>query len=118
MDPPQHGPKRRMLISDFTVKRVKGLRRNRAHRARLHRRHAGAGRRSTCQQVRVPVPSMVICQLLACRTPDHEFSRTRQATGQSVWTRRIRCRARRLAGYLDELITKLQAEPEPGCSAA
>jgi vitamin D 1,25-hydroxylase len=117
MDPPEHGPKRRMLISEFTVKRIKGMRADieRIVHGFIDEMLAAGPTADLVSQFALPVPSMVICQLLGVPYADHEFfqdasKRLVQSTdAQSAIDARDD-----LAGYMDDLITKFQAEPGPG----
>jgi cytochrome P450 len=117
MDPPEHGPKRRMLISDFTVKRVKGMRPDieRIVHGFIDDMLAAGPPVDLVSRFALPVPSMVICQLLGVPYADHEFFQdASRRLVQSMDAADSMAARDDLAGYLDELITKLQAEPEPG----
>jgi pentalenic acid synthase len=117
MDPPEHGPKRRMLISEFTVKRIKGMRADieRIVHGFIDDMLAKGPTADLVSQFALPVPSMVICQLLGVPYADHEFfqdaSRRLVQGTDAEETRRAR---NDLAGYMDGLISKLEAEPGPG----
>ncbi|KAA8888860.1 cytochrome P450 [Nocardia colli] len=117
LDPPEHGAQRRMLISEFTLKRVKAMRADieRIVHGFIDDMLAAGPPADLVSQFALPVPSMVICRLLGVPYEDHdEFQdasrRLVQATsGEGA------CAARNeLAVYLDGLITRSQAEPGPG----
>ncbi|HEY3606168.1 MAG TPA: cytochrome P450 [Pseudonocardiaceae bacterium] len=117
MDPPEHGPKRRMLISDFTVKRVRGMRPDieRIVHGFIDDMLAAGPPVDLVSKFALPVPSMVICQLLGVPYADHEFFQdASRRLVQSTNAADATAARDDLAGYLDDLITKLQAEPKPG----
>jgi pentalenic acid synthase len=117
MDPPEHGPKRRMLISDFTVKRVRGMRPDieRIVHGFIDDMLAAGPPVDLVSRFALPVPSMVICQLLGVPYADHEFFQdASRRLVQSTNAADATAARDDLAGYLDDLITKLQAEPKPG----
>jgi pentalenic acid synthase len=117
MDPPEHGPKRRMLISEFTVKRIKGMRPDieRIVHGFIDDMLAAGPPADLVSRFALPVPSMVICQLLGVPYADHEFFQdASRRLLQSTDVAGTRAARDDLAGYMDELITKLQAEPAPG----
>ncbi|MFD7017728.1 cytochrome P450 [Streptomyces sp. NPDC059161] len=117
MDPPEHGPRRRMLISEFTVKRIKGMRKDieRIVHGFIDDMLRAGPPADLVSQFALPVPSMVICQLLGVPYADHDFfqdasKRLVQATdvAGAVAARDD------LRAYLDTLITRLEAEPGSG----
>ncbi|MER0444048.1 cytochrome P450 [Streptomyces sp. Edi4] len=117
MDPPEHGPRRRMMISEFTVKRIKGMRPDieRIVHGFIDDMLASGPPADLVSQFALPVPSMVICQLLGVPYADHDFFQDA--------SRRL-LQAEDVAGasaarddlqhYLDGLIAKMQSEPGPG----
>jgi cytochrome P450 len=117
MDPPEHGTKRRMLISEFTVKRIKGMRQDieRIVHGLIDDMLAAGPPADLVSQFALPVPSLVICQLLGVPYADHEFfqdaSRRLVQGTDAAGTLKARDN---LAGYMDGLITKLEAEPGQG----
>jgi pentalenic acid synthase len=117
MDPPDHGSRRRMLISEFTVKHIKGMRADieRIVHGFIGEMLAAGPPADLVSQFALPVPSMVICRLLGVPYEDHDLfqdasRRLVQATDEAG---AITARDD-LDHYLDGLITKLQAEPGPG----
>jgi pentalenic acid synthase len=75
LDPPEHGVQRRMLISEFTVKRIKSMRSDveRIVRGFLDEMLAAGPPADLVSAFSLPVPSMVICRLLGVPYDDHEF---------------------------------------------
>ncbi|QIS03487.1 cytochrome P450 [Nocardia brasiliensis] len=117
LDPPEHGAKRRMLISEFTLKRVKGMRADieRIVHGFIDDMLVAGPPADLVDQFALPVPSMVICRLLGVPYEDHDLFQdasrrlVQSATGEAA----IAARGE-LAAYLDGLITRAQAEPGPG----
>ncbi|MGC0416949.1 cytochrome P450 [Embleya sp. AB8] len=117
LDPPEHGPRRRMTISEFTVKRIKGMRDDieRIVHGAIDDLLAAGPPADLVKHFALPVPSMVICGLLGVPYADHEYfqdasRRLLQATdGADAIAARDH-----LDGYLDGLITQFQAKPGPG----
>ncbi|GGU97707.1 cytochrome P450 [Streptomyces albospinus] len=117
LDAPEHGPKRRMTISEFTVRRIKGMRPEieKIVHGFLDAMLAAGPPADLVGQFALPVPSMVICRVLGVPYADHDFfqdasRRLVQATDAkgAVGGRED------LERYLDGLITTFQAEPGPG----
>lgn len=75
MDEPEHGYYRRMTIPEFTVKRINELRpriEEIADRAAGQLRAAGSPA-DLVANFAVPIPSLVICEVLGVPYSDHEF---------------------------------------------
>jgi len=117
LDPPEHGPKRRMLISEFTVKRVKGMRGDieQIVYGLIDDMLAAGPPADLVGRFALPVPSMVICRLLGVPYEDHEFFQdASRRLVQSSTAAESRAARDDLAAYLDGLITTVQAQPRPG----
>ncbi|MGX1777710.1 cytochrome P450 [Nocardia brasiliensis] len=117
MDPPEHSTQRRMLISEFTLKRVKAMRADieKIVHGFLDDLLAAGPPADLVAQFALPVPSMVICRLLGVPYEDHEFFQDASRRLVQSTTAEGAIAARRdLAVYLDGLITRSQAEPGPG----
>ncbi|GGK22247.1 cytochrome P450 [Pilimelia terevasa] len=79
MDPPEHGPARRAVVGEFTVKRMQAM------RPRIQQIVDGclddllAAPRPAdlVRHVSLPVPSLVICELLGVSYADHDFFQSR-----------------------------------------
>ncbi|MFJ8133878.1 cytochrome P450 [Streptomyces hydrogenans] len=116
-DDPEHNVQRRMLIPSFSLKRTEAMRpRIQATVDRLLDAMEAAG--PTAELVSafaLPVPSIVICDLLGVPYEDHDFfeeqSRRllRGPTGED-----IEDALARLEGYLGDLIDAKRAEPGEG----
>ncbi|MBF6548250.1 cytochrome P450 [Nocardia brasiliensis] len=117
MDPPEHSTQRRMLISEFTLKRVKVMRADveKIVHGFIDDLLAAGPPADLVGRFALPVPSMVICRLLGVPYEDHEFFQDASRRLVQSTTAQGAIDARRdLAVYLDGLITRLQAEPGPG----
>ncbi|MGG2461411.1 cytochrome P450 [Streptomyces sp. RGM 3693] len=117
MDPPEHGTKRRMTISEFTVKRIKGMRAEieQIVHGFLDEMLAAGPTADLVSQFALPVPSMVICQLLGVPYADHDFFQDASKRLVQAPDAESAAGARdELARYMDGLITQFQAEPGPG----
>jgi vitamin D 1,25-hydroxylase len=117
MDAPEHGPRRRMVISDFTVKHVKGMRGDieRIVHGFIDDLLAAGPVADLANQFALAVPSMVICEILGVPYADHDFFQdASRRLLQSPDFAGSQAAINDLQGYLDGLITRLQAEPGPG----
>ncbi|WP_055484149.1 cytochrome P450 [Streptomyces sp. WMMB 322] len=115
MDPPEHGQARRAVVGEFTVKRMAALRPRIQQIVDEHVDALLAGPRPAdlVRALSLPVPSLVICELLGVPYADHEFFQSRSA--------RLLRRTEPMAGreqardelrtYLDELITAKEQDP-------
>ncbi|GAA2070988.1 cytochrome P450 [Streptomyces albiaxialis] len=120
LDPPEHGPRRRMAIREFTVRRVKGMRADveRIVHTFLEDMIASGQPADLVSRFALPVPSMVICQLLGVPYADHDFFqdashrlvRSQDAEG-------ARAARRDLEDYLGGLIDSSRREPRQGLLA-
>ncbi|HEV7964716.1 MAG TPA: cytochrome P450 [Actinoplanes sp.] len=81
LDPPEHGPARRAVLGEFTVKRMASL------RPRIQdivdecidTMLAGPRPADLVAALALPVPSLVICELLGVPYADHDFFQARSA---------------------------------------
>jgi cytochrome P450 len=110
MDSPEHGPARRAVVGEFTVRRMEALRPRIQEIADRHLDVILAGPRPAdlVQALSLPVPSLVICELLGVPYADHDFFQSRSSTllRRSIPTDE-RTRARdELRSYLDELVSQ------------
>ncbi|WP_411146080.1 cytochrome P450 [Streptomyces sp. x-80] len=117
LDPPEHNAKRRMTISEFTVKRIKGMRTDieRIVHGFIDELLAAGPPADLVSRFALPVPSMVICRLLGVPYDDHDFFQdaSRRLVQATNVASAVAARDD-LEHYMDELITKLQAEPGSG----
>ncbi|GHF00755.1 cytochrome P450 [Amycolatopsis deserti] len=115
MDPPDHTRLRRRLTGAFTVKRMKQLE---EHINEIAERHLDAMARLTppvdlVREFALPVPSLVICELLGV---PYEDRATFQHNAARFMVKDIELEEKiavvgALTGYLAELVTRKRAEP-------
>ncbi|HEX4722916.1 MAG TPA: cytochrome P450 [Pseudonocardiaceae bacterium] len=117
-DPPEHTAQRRMLITEFTVKRVQALRPRieQIVAERIDAMLAGDHEDRTADLVRelaMPVPSLVICELLGVPYADREFfqSRTQVLIRRSSSQEEREVVGAELRSYFEDLITAKEADP-------
>ncbi|BBC31746.1 hypothetical protein SGFS_030400 [Streptomyces graminofaciens] len=116
MDPPDHTRLRRMLIPDFTFRRVEQLR---PAVARLcdglidTMTADGATGTDFVESFALPLPSLVICELLGVPYEDHDFFQRQARAFISIATKPQEALAARTAlyGYLGELLAQRMKEP-------
>jgi cytochrome P450 len=114
-DPPEHTERRRMLITEFTVRRVQALRPRIQEIVdeRIDAMLAGDGSADLFADLALPVPSLVICELLGVPYADRSFFQTRSKALLSRSTPAAD-RARvsdELRSYFDGLISTKEAAP-------
>ncbi|GLY71475.1 cytochrome P450 [Amycolatopsis taiwanensis] len=114
MDPPEHGPARRAVVGEFTVKRMNALRPRIQQIVDEHIDAMLAGPRPAdlVQSLSLPVPSLVICELLGVPYADHDFFQRHTAM---LLKREIPAEQRtqtltELRSYLAQLVTAKEAE--------
>jgi cytochrome P450 len=116
MDPPEHGPARRAVLGEFTVKRLAALRPRIQEIVDHYLDVMLASETRSVDLVAAfaqPVPSLVICEQLGVPYDDHEFFQSRSkillrtmSTGAEV-----RAASDDLRAYLDKLVTEKEAAP-------
>jgi cytochrome P450 len=115
MDPPEHGPARRAVVGEFTVKRLAALRPwiQQIVDERLDAMLAGPRPTDLVRALSLPVPSLVICELLGVPYADHDFFQARSSTLlRRTGSLEERRRARdELRSYLDDLVTAKENDP-------
>ncbi|MFG1972678.1 cytochrome P450 [Nonomuraea fuscirosea] len=81
MDPPEHNLHRRMVTTEFTVRRVQGMRPRIQEivDGRIDELLAGPAPADLVQALSLPVPSLVICELLGVPYEKRAFFHTRTA---------------------------------------
>ncbi|MGW0482691.1 cytochrome P450 [Nonomuraea sp. NPDC003214] len=115
LDGAEHSAVRRPVIGEFTLRRLTALRpRIQAIVDHFVDAMLAAGRRPVdlVQALSLPVPSLVICELLGVPYTDHDFFQSR--TGMMVSRTSLEDRARafgELRAYIDDLITRKESEP-------
>ena len=115
MDDPEHARYRRMLVGEFTVRRIEGLRPLIVESVTdlLAAMASGPKPVDLITAFALPLPSLVICHLLGVPYADHEFFQDRSremlnATGDPAEALRA---GKDLALYLHTLIKAKEAEP-------
>lgn len=115
MDGAEHSAARRPVIGEFTVRRLAGLRpRIQEIVDRFVDDMLATGRRPVdlVRALSLPVPSLVICELLGVPYTDHDFFQSRTAMMVSRTSPEDRRRAlAELRAYIDDLITRKESEP-------
>ncbi|TDV57151.1 cytochrome P450 [Actinophytocola oryzae] len=116
LDPPEHGPARRAVLGEFTVKRLAALGPRIQQIVDEHLDAMLAKESRTADLVAefaLPVPSLVICELLGVPYADHDFFQSASKTllSQKSTTDEVRAAADALRDYLDKLVTAKEADP-------
>ncbi len=117
MDDPDHGSYRRMLSPDFTAKKVGSMRPGiqRVVDDVLTRMLADGSPADLHHAFSLPIPSLVICQLLGVPYTDHDFFQT--LTGRMLDTGTSReefvASLKELHGYLTATVRQKAADPSP-----
>lgn len=115
MDDPDHARLRRMVTGTFAIRRVEALRPSiqRIVDELIDALLAGPRPVDLVQAFALPVPSLVICQLLGVPYADHEFfqRRTRVLVSRDQPVERVIAAQDELIEYLDAVIANKLAEP-------
>jgi cytochrome P450 len=115
MDPPEHGPARRAVVGEFTVKRMEALRPRiqQIVDTRIDALLAGPRPADLVEQLSLPVPSLVICEMLGVPYADHDFfqSNTAQMIRRTTDPQVRRQAFDNVRDYMDRLITGKEADP-------
>jgi cytochrome P450 len=116
MDAPEHGPARRAVLGEFTVKRLASLRPRIQEIVDQHIDAMLAIESRTADLVEAfaqPVPSLVICEQLGVPYDDHEFfqSRSRTLLSRDAAPEAIRSAVDELREYVDKLVTGKEPLP-------
>jgi len=118
MDDPEHARLRRMVTGAFTVRRIEGMRTGiqRIVDDLIDEMLAGPKPADLVTVFALPVPSLVICQLLGVPYADHDFF---QRTSRTLINRNTPAEISQqaqgeLLGYLDRLVERKLAEPDDG----
>ncbi|MFF3226946.1 cytochrome P450 [Nocardia suismassiliense] len=114
MDQPEHGRYRRMLIPEFSVKRIKALRPG--IQAMIDRllddMLANGAPADLAAAFALPVPSLGICQLLGIPYADHEFFQPRIRSRKMVTYEDVQVAIAEVLAYTDKAVSR--AEEQPG----
>jgi cytochrome P450 len=115
LDPPEHTVHRRMFISEFTVKRMQQMRPRiqQVVDGCIDELLAGSRPADLVQALSVPVPSMVMCELLGVPYEDRTYfkERTRVLLKRNSDPAEARTSLMELMGYFDRLITGKEEAP-------
>ncbi|SEH03250.1 Cytochrome P450 [Nonomuraea solani] len=115
MDPPEHTTHRRRLIADFTVRRIEALRPGiqRIVDDLIDGLLAGPNPADLVEAFALPVPSLVICELLGVPYADRAFFQ--RVAGELVMDEgdpaRAMAASEELNDYLERLVELKSAEP-------
>ncbi|TMR36755.1 cytochrome P450 [Nonomuraea zeae] len=117
MDPPEHGPYRRMFIPEFTTRRVRGLApdiRKSVHEC-LDAMAAGPRPADLVTALALPVPTLAISKLLGVPDADYPRFATLTATLMAEPDPELRPQGeagfRELVGYLSGLVATARRSP-------
>jgi cytochrome P450 len=115
LDDPEHARLRRMATSAFTIKRVEAIRRptQRIVDDVLDRLLDGPRPTDLVEAFALPVPSLVISELLGVPYDDHDFfqSNSKALINRDTPAEERRAAQQRLADYLDGLLGEKLAHP-------
>lgn len=115
MDDPDHARLRRMVTAPFTVRRIETMRPavQRVVDQLLDELVAGPKPADLVQQFALPVPSLVICDLLGVPYADHGFfqENSRLLVKRDVLPQDALAAQRNLVDYMDDLIGRKLTEP-------
>ncbi|MEW9556505.1 cytochrome P450 [Nonomuraea sp. NPDC050783] len=115
MDPPEHNRYRRMLAPEFTVRRVQGMR-SRVQEivdSQIEQLLAGPRPADLVQALSLPVPSLVICELLGVPYSERAFfhARTAQIFHKSTTAERRAAAMREIREFLHRLVSDKVDDP-------
>ncbi|EYF01854.1 cytochrome P450 [Chondromyces apiculatus] len=115
LDAPDHGPVRRTVIGEFTVQRMNALGPRIQEIVDQHIDAMLAGPRPVdlVQALSLPVPSLVICEMLGVPYADHDFFQTRSSTLVSYKTTQeeLTHALGELTSYLGKLVAAKMENP-------
>ncbi|MET9264258.1 cytochrome P450 [Amycolatopsis sp. NPDC004079] len=115
MDPPEHTAHRRMVLREFTVRRVQAMRPRiqRIVDERLDAMLAAGGPADLVAELSLPVPSLVICELLGVPYADwNTFQRNTAVAARFDSTMEERIAALgEVRAYLDRLVADKETDP-------
>ncbi|MFD3583093.1 cytochrome P450 [Streptomyces sp. NPDC058683] len=115
MDDPDHARLRRMVTATFSIKRVEALRPvvQKIVDGLIDTMLAGPKPADLVQEFALPVPSLVICELLGVPYADHDFfqANSKILIRRTTTVEQSRVATRELMDYLDRLIGVKLAHP-------
>ncbi|MEU0794087.1 cytochrome P450 [Amycolatopsis sp. NPDC005961] len=115
MDAPEHGPARKAVLGEFTVRRLAALRPRIQEIVdeRIDALLAGPRPGDLVESLSLPVPSLVICEMLGVPYADHEFfqEQTVKVFKQSTSPEEAWAAMGVLQGYLADLVAEKERNP-------
>ncbi|MET8829327.1 cytochrome P450 [Streptomyces sp. NPDC004610] len=115
MDDPEHARLRRMVTAPFTLRRVEAMRPGvqRIVDGLIDAMLAGPDHADLVEAFALPLPSLVICELLGVPYTDHEFfqENSRSLLRESDSTDERMAALDRLVAYLDDRLAAADREP-------
>lgn len=115
MDPPEHDDQRRILAKEFTPRRMAAMRPTiqRIADELIDRILESEGPVDVVDKLALPLPSLVICELLGVPYDKHDFfqERTRAVLAAESTPEQVGAAIGDVMMYLAELVTVKQAEP-------
>ncbi|MEU5323846.1 cytochrome P450 [Streptomyces sp. NPDC021056] len=115
MDDPEHARLRRLVTAPFAIKKVEALRPavQRIVDGLIDDLLAGPQPVDLVEAFALPIPSLVICELLGVPYEDHEMfqSHTKTMVSSAATPEQRNVATREIAGYLAQMIGKRLAEP-------
>ena len=115
MDAPQHGPARKAVLGEFTVKRVNALRPRIQEivDGLIDEMLASPGPVDLVEMLSLPVPSLVICELLGVPYADHDLFQqdTAKLLKRDLPFEERTAASDRVRAYLRELVVSKEADP-------
>ncbi|MGW4063367.1 cytochrome P450 [Amycolatopsis sp. NPDC004747] len=115
MDAPEHGPARRAVLGEFTVRRMEELRPRIQEIVdeRIDALLAGPKPGDLVETLSLPVPSLVICEMLGVPYADHDFFQvnTAKLLKRATPPQERRAAAESVRSYMSDLIGEKEANP-------
>ncbi|MEU6372498.1 cytochrome P450 [Streptomyces sp. NPDC046909] len=115
MDDPEHARIRRMVTGPFTIKRIEAMRPavQRMTDTFIDAMLDGPNPADLVESLALPLPSLVICELLGVPYDDHEFFQSRSQVGvrRDASVEESRAASGELLRYLDEQLQAKLATP-------
>ncbi|MGI8313306.1 cytochrome P450 [Saccharopolyspora hattusasensis] len=114
MDPPEHSEARRAVLGEFTVRRIEAMRPRIQEIVDdcIDEMLAGPRPVDLVRSLSLPVPSLVICELLGVPYADHDFFQERSSLmlRKTVSAESRRAAVEDIRKYLDELVAGKERE--------
>lgn len=115
MDPPEHSQAWRAVVGEFTVRRLAAMRPRIQEIVDEHIDAMLGGPRPAdlVAALALPVPSLVICELLGVPYADHDYfqARTKTLLSRKASKEEVVAASDELRSYMDELVARQEADP-------